>query len=180
MKEWKDVPGFGGKYQVATDGSVRNKTSKRILRATKKPDEYLCVHLSDGKNAKNCMVHRLVAEAFIPNNNNYPVVNHKDGNKSNPDVNNLEWVTVSENALHAYRTGLSKVSDRCKDTVRKIAASNGAKTTCKPVIQVNGEILTTYKSVREAERITGILRCSIMRAIKNPSYSAGGFKWRRP
>lgn len=59
-------------------------------------------------NGKQYRVHRLVAEAFIPNPNNLPCVNHKDGNKQNNSVDNLEWVTYSENTIHSFKTGLQK------------------------------------------------------------------------
>ena len=71
---------------------------------------YLVAHLSKDNKAKNILVHRLVAESFIPNPNKYPCVNHIDGNKQNNNINNLEWCTHSENDLHAYKIGLRKAS----------------------------------------------------------------------
>lgn len=70
--------------------------------------EYFTVSLNKNKNRRNFGVHRLVAEAFIPNPNYFPVVNHKDGNKQNNCVENLEWVTYEENIIHAWKTGLIK------------------------------------------------------------------------
>ena len=179
--EWKTIPGFGEKYQVTKTGRIRNSKTGRELSPYKKPDGYLAVNLSHQNKAKPTMVHRLVAEAYIPNPEGLPVVNHIDGDKGNPHVKNLEWVSFSENSLHAFRTGLSQISEKCKNAVSKIAAENGAKTTSKPVFQINanGKRIHRYKSVREAERTTGIPRGNIIRACKIQGYTAGGFKWEK-
>ena len=118
------------KYSVSTFGRVRNDISGRILKPSYTHDGYLMVRLSiNGKMpAKTCRVHRLVAEAFIPNPDNKPTVNHKDGCKPNVGVDNLEWATHSEQITHAYRTGLHsrkcptiKITDaELEDVIRHI------------------------------------------------------------
>lgn len=82
---------------------------------------YHFVALSKDNGYHNKLVHRLVAEAFIPNPNNYPCVNHKDGNKSNNSVSNLEWCTIKQNLHHAVETGLAPDWCRIKRpvTIRK-------------------------------------------------------------
>lgn len=80
----------------------RNNRIKRLSQ-NKKRNGYMSVVLCRGKERHTVSVHRLVAQAFIPNPNNYPVVNHKDGNKTNNCVSNLEWTTMKENNLHKYR-----------------------------------------------------------------------------
>lgn len=99
---WKDIEGYEGKYQVSNTGRVRslnyNRTGKiKVRKQGKDKLGYKSVFLcKDGKN-KGYLVHRLVAQAFIPNPNNYPVVNHKDENPSNNTVWNLEWCTQEYN-----------------------------------------------------------------------------------
>ncbi|MDY5990788.1 MAG: HNH endonuclease, partial [Oscillospiraceae bacterium] len=93
--DWAVVSGFGDKYLIRRDGTVMNRKTGKILKHILKSDGYLAVHLSYENKAKMVMVHRLVAEAFLPNPKNLPVVNHIDGNKTNPNVENLEWVTFS-------------------------------------------------------------------------------------
>lgn len=115
MREiWKDVQGYEGQYKVSNLGRVKSikrkldsgrSVSEKILNSSSKKktqDGYLMVALA----GKTFRVNRLVAAAFIPNPNNKPVVNHIDGDKENNKADNLEWATISENMLHAYRCGL--------------------------------------------------------------------------
>lgn len=178
--EWRMIPGFGDKYLVSSAGMVKNGKTGQVLKPILKNDGYLAVHLSHKNKAQMVFIHRLVAEAFIPNPQNLPVVNHIDGNKANPSVENLEWVSFSENSNHAYRTGLSHVSDKCKMAVSKVAAENGRKTTSLLVVQLDNDnkIIQKYPSIREAERSTGIPRSNIRRACKRDGYRAGGYKWK--
>lgn len=91
-------------YLINRNGEVLNTKTNRILKASPGASHgYLTVYL-DGKNV---LLHRLVATAFIPNPENKPCVNHKDGNKQNNSIDNLEWVTQAENNRHARKTGLN-------------------------------------------------------------------------
>lgn len=116
---WKEIPGFEGRYEVNEHGEVYSKNRTcitrrgsrytikgRILKPNKIKNGYLVVYLSKNNTNYPCYIHRLVAEAFIPNPNRLPAINHIDGNKENCSVDNLEWVTYSENNQHAYDTGL--------------------------------------------------------------------------
>ena len=105
MEDWRDVRGNPG-YEVSSSGEVKNIKTGKILKPGRHRQGYSMVHLSDQNVVHGKTVHRLVAEAFIPNPEQKPQVNHIDGNKSNNQVSNLEWNTGSENTVHAYRTGL--------------------------------------------------------------------------
>lgn len=100
---WKDIVGYEGKYQVSNLGRVKSFKHRKphIMVGSVSHDGYQLVLLSSGGKNIGKSVHRLVAQAFLSNPNNYPVVNHKDGNKLNNIVDNLEWCTYSENILHS-------------------------------------------------------------------------------
>lgn len=97
------VPGLRHEFSIDTLGVVRNETLGTVLKGTSitKHNRYVKIHLQ-----KFHALHRLVAEHFIPNPEGHPQVNHIDGNRYNNTVENLEWVSASENVLHAYSTGL--------------------------------------------------------------------------
>lgn len=119
MEEWKDIEGYEGLYQVSDQGNVKSLARKRnnskgsytqkerILKQSNTTTGYKKVELVKNGQKKSLRVHRLVAQAFIPNPENKPEVNHIDGNKTNNFVSNLEWVTSSENTTHAYTAKLS-------------------------------------------------------------------------
>lgn len=127
---WKDIPEYEGYYQVSNLGNVRSldrirethPSAKKQFKVFKKgflltPDlthgGYLRFSLSKDKKTKKFSSHRLVAQAFIPNPENKEQVNHKDGNKLNNSIDNLEWCTGSENIRHAYKNGLqSQVGEK--------------------------------------------------------------------
>lgn len=93
----KDIKGFEGVYGVTSCGKVWSYRSKRFLRPWKAGKGYLEVHLSKSGEEKKVYIHRLVADAYIPNPENKPQVNHRDEVKTNNCVNNLEWMTNKEN-----------------------------------------------------------------------------------
>lgn len=104
---WKAVKGYEGCYMVSQNGEIFSIRSNKSIRPFVSSG-YFQIELNRLGKAKKYLVHRIVAEAFIPNPNNLPCVNHKDGNKLNNNVSNLEWCTFSENMVHASRNGLLK------------------------------------------------------------------------
>lgn len=105
---WKPIVGFEGLYEVAPCGAIRNAKTKRWLSPSTKDDGYTSVKLYKCNKGYQKSVHRVVAEAYIPNPENKPQVNHKDLDKKNNEVTNLEWVTQAENQSHAIRNGANK------------------------------------------------------------------------
>lgn len=96
---WKDIEGYEGKYQVSNTGEVkslnyRGSGKTKLLRQTADKDGYKCVIFCKNGKVKGYKVHRLVAIAFIPNPNSLPIINHKDEDKTNNCVDNLEWCDV--------------------------------------------------------------------------------------
>lgn len=148
---WKDAIGLGGFLMISNTGKIKRleriwNTGRCFRVATEKillgyhRNGYLGYSIMIGGIKKMYTVHRLVAETFIPNPLNLPQVNHKDGNKKNNHVNNLEWVTASQNLQHAFKVGLCKgapkdVGRRVIDirtgkeypTIRKAAIDAGVK-----------------------------------------------------
>ncbi|EPT8324471.1 HNH endonuclease [Providencia rettgeri] len=123
--DWRKVVGLSGAYEVNSQGKVRslpkkvvrsNGTIQRfkgtVLSIFNNSSGYPCVRISDSETGKRFILrcHRAVAEAFIPNPDNKPEVNHIDGDKSNSDLSNLEWVTPKENRKHAWDIGLRNTS----------------------------------------------------------------------
>ncbi len=123
MEIWKDIYGYEGAYKVSNLGRIqsllRKNTKGKILNPAKNNRGYLRLGLCFKGKIRYDSVHRLVAEAFIPNPKNLPEVNHIDGNKLNNRVENLEWVTKGENQIHAYKTGLRKITEKQRQASRE-------------------------------------------------------------
>lgn len=171
---WKDISGFDGKYRVSNLGRVMTlwgtKKANNILKITQFSNGYSRVVLyKDGKGYEK-LVHRLVAEAFIPNPNNYPCVNHKNENKTDNRVENLEWCT------YGYNNSYNGKAQR----VKKIQRDKGCIYGGRPVFQMtlDGEIINRFETISEAKRQTGIT--AIDHCCRNtPRFqTAGGFKWK--
>ena len=163
---WKDVEGYEGLYLVSNDGRVKGTKSKKVLKFSYSYNGYRRVKLYRGAKGKTFMVHRLVANAFVLNPQNKPQVNHIDGNKQNNTVDNLEWVTQTENLVHAVRLGLIDTNLMVKATSKK--ANQYDK---------SGKLIKTWDSMSEAARATNTYVGNITRCCQNKIKSTGGYKW---
>ena len=106
---WKIIPSTNGKYEASNYGRIKNAKTQKILKLQENVNGYYCLALHIVPTIQsNVRVHRLVAEAFLGECPKGYVVNHKDGNKHNNNITNLEYVTPSENNYHAIRNGLRK------------------------------------------------------------------------
>ena len=161
MEFWKAVKGYDGKYLVSTEGRIYSTKRKRHLNPYISNRGYLHVDLCINGKKESKKLHRLVADAFVPNPEDKPDVNHLDGNKTNCQVHNLEWCTKSENLRHAYQIGLR--------TPNWKAVS---------VFDIDGEYLCSFRSMKEAEERTGISHISISRCCCGFTKTAGGFVWK--
>lgn len=108
-EEWKDIKGFENIYQISNLGRIKSlkrygRREEKILTPVVGKRGYYTVSLWYKQNGKTLTIHRLIAEHFIPNPENKREVNHKDANKLNNSINNLEWVTPKENSIHAVRS----------------------------------------------------------------------------
>lgn len=154
----KDINGYEGLYAITSCGKVWSYRRNRFLKARDKGDGYVKVTLTDraGK-AKDRSIHRLVAEAYIPNPDNLQEVNHKNEDRAKNNVQNLEWCTRQYNVSYGTR------------------ASKFAKVVGKEVVCLETGI--SYESASAAGRTLGINISTISRAIRCPNYTAKGYHW---
>ena len=168
-EEWRDIKEYEGKYQVSNLGRVKslnyNNTKKEKILKSRNNRGYLCVTLYKEGKSKTCKVHRLVAQAFIENSNNYLEVNHKDENKTNNCVENLEWCTRKYN--NSYGTRNKKASESMK------GKNKGSKHPASRKVQciTTGKKINTITEAGEYYYIDSYL--NIIRCCKGERKSAG-------
>lgn len=167
MEQWKDIEGYEGQYQISNYGRVKslnyNNTKKeKILKFGKNTGGYLHVVLCKDGKIKNYLVHRLVAQAFLPNPNNYEEVNHKNEDKTMNHLENIEWCDRKYNINYGTRT------------------ERQAKTLAKAVNQysLDGKLLATFPSIHEVQRVLGFATQCISKCCIGKLKTAYKYKWR--
>lgn len=203
-----DIVGYEGYYQVSNLGRVKRLigqycTKERILKPTLTKDGYLRISLCNRNNNKRVYIHQIVAQAFLPNPNNHPCINHKDENKQNNFVwvnddgsvdeskSNLEYCTVNYNNNYGSRN--KRIGETCKKIglYEKVAQSNKEngvykklaeihkKNCSKPILQysLDGELITEYESLMEVER-NGFCRQNVTACCQGKYRYAHDYIWR--
>lgn len=169
----KDIPNYEGKYAIDEKGNVWSYKHKKYLKQTES-NGYLGVSLIDKQNnKKRHNIHRLVAITYLPNENHLPCVNHKDENKLNNSLENLEWCSSYYNTH--YGNCIKKIkATRTKELMAKchVAAS---KTLSKAVLCVETGVI--YPSAKRAKEILGLPNCHIEDCCKRKRNVAGGVHW---
>ena len=171
MTQWKPLERYNGLYLVSDDGQIFSTRSNRLLKPQVTNVGYLRIELNINGKTYREGVHRLVAECFVPNPNNYPVVNHKDENPLNNHADNLEWCTQKYNMN--YGTCIER---RVAHMDYKSGAENHKS---KRVYQfdLEGNFIAEYGGVREAERITGLASNCISKAATGILKQYAGYVW---
>jgi hypothetical protein len=163
---FKDISEFPG-YQISDSGEIFSTKTKRIIIQAFDKDGYVRTSLYRNGKRINVKAHRLVAIAFIPNPENKPIINHKDGDKTNNNVENLEWCTQSENVLHSFRV------------LGNTGLLGSLSPLSKSVVQIDGfgVIISRFNSIREAGRYTNIVKSTISKYCRGVGNIAGGYHW---
>lgn len=161
-EQWRPIVGYEGLYTINNLGVIKNAKGK-VLKYAQTKDGYFRVILSKNNKQHHYLVHRLVAIAFIPNLQNLPIINHKDENKQNNSVDNLEWCTCQYNVTY-NKTEFNGRFER------------------QAVLQydLQGNLIAEFVSLREAERQTGIPACHIALNCKGSTKykHAGKYIWK--
>ena len=169
---WKDVEGYEGIYQISSFGNVKSKRfwlgnryiyRDRILKTSKSSSGYLQVIFSKDGKTKSKFIHRLVAFAFLENKNNYEEINHKDENKENNNVNNLEWCNRKYNMNYG--------------NIKEKLANKKAKKVAK--YNKNESLLKIYKSIKKASIDNNVQSNAIVACCKHKKgyKTCGGYRW---
>lgn len=167
MEEWKNIKGYEGIYQISNLGRVKSLHNKfgnkeLIMKQNLKRNGYYQIRLKRNGIVKDCSVHRLVAEAFIENPNNYSCVNHIDENKANNYYKNLEWCSVLYN--NTYGTRISRVSKALNKKVYQY--------------DMNWKLIKIYDSCKEASKKNNISAGNISQCCNGDYKQAGNYYWR--
>lgn len=168
---WRDIDGYEGLYQISNLGRIKSlpkKTKQKttFLRPGVNSVGYANVVLHKNGEKHNYKVHRLVARAFIPNSEDLPCINHKDENKLNNNVSNLEWCSVKYNTN--YGSGMRRNAEK------QIAT----KATRKPIFMIDGNNnITWFQSIRDCQRITGLCQTHISKVIRGIYRQYNGFRF---
>lgn len=172
----KDYPD----YLVFRDGRIWSNKTNKFLKPGKNRGGYESVDLFNANGHRRFLVHRLVAEAFIPNPRLLPQVNHKDENPSNNTVGNLEWCDAKYNMNYGNgaKNRHAKI-DYSNPCYKRNAVLNGKKVSIPVAMIADGEVLKCFESAKEASRKTGVALSCILRVVHGERHTAGGYVWKR-
>lgn len=165
MEVWKDVKGYEGLYQVSNYGNVKSLRSGKKIALNYDRKKYLTAHLCNKNGQKRIRVHRLVAEAFIPNEKRLPQVNHIDENKNNNYYKNLEWCDNKYNSNYGTRN--KKISNSRKIQTKKIYQ-----------FSLDGDFIKEWENIYEILSEIKIQKSSIYRCCEGLYKQAGGYVWK--
>lgn len=181
---FKDIPNYVGLYQISNFGNVKSLKRKiknkngfriveeKILKPYINSCGYYCVNLRKNSKIEIKLLHRLIAENFIENKNNFKIINHKDGNKLNNNIQNLEWCTYSYNNKEAYRLNLKK------PTFKNKFGKEHNKTKRIEQYDLKNNFIKIWYGSYEIERNLGINHSQIINCCKNRQKTSGGFIWK--
>lgn len=165
---WKQIK-FNTNYEISNLGNVRNVKTKRVLKPSVSNKGYYLVALSKNGKSHTYTIHKLVAEHFL-------VINHKDHNKLNNSIDNLEYVTQQENIQLAFKNGrCDKVKQKAKQNILK--ASNSEKIKVNQY-DINGNFIKQWNYIREVQKALNINNANISECCRGKRKTAGGYIWR--
>ena len=167
QEKWKDIKGYEGLYQISNTGKVKSVNKHIILKPSKNRKGYLHIILCKNGKTKVGRIHRLVAQAFIPNAENKEQVNHINGIKTDNNVENLEWCTNGENQKHAFSLGLQTNVGNNNPRARKINQYD-----------LQGNFIKTWNSIYDIEHALNCNRSSIWRCCTHKYKQSHGYIWR--
>lgn len=171
-EKWIDIPGYEGLYQVSNFIKVMNVITGNLKKLSLDRHGYLTVRLWKNNQSKLCLIHRLIAETFIPNPGNKPCIDHINTIRTDNRIENLRWVTHKENQNNYLTKYHLSVGGKGKHKNRKDLS--------KPVYKctLDNQIISEYPSLQEAARQNGIPATNICKNIKGKYKSAGGYIWK--
>lgn len=193
MEIWKDIKHYEGLYQISNYGNVKsikrkvkNKNGFRIVKEKLlKPilnnKGYYVYGLRKNGKLKMLLLHRLIGEHFLNNKNNYPCINHKDGNKLNNSIDNLEWCTYEHNIKEAFKLGLNTYTYKKNFKHNYWKGKYGKYHNCSKVVlqyDLKNNYLKEWESITKASKETKINYYSISNNCRGKQKKAGNYIWK--
>lgn len=172
---WKPVKGFENYYKVSNLGNVISVRRNMQLKKMHDSDGYLLISLYKEQKIIKGKIHRLVAQHFIPNPENKKTVNHKNGNKNDNSVSNLEWMTPSENSIHSFQV-LKNLPPNPNKGKRGSQLSHSISV---DQFDLNGNYIRTWDCMKTAEREEGFCASTISKCTRGLKNKHRGFIWKR-